>query len=174
MIRKGVIAAIALAAAGDAAAEVVAEAPGGFQTRAVVEIAAPPERVWAALAQLPRWWNPAHTYSGVAANLSFTPEAGACLCERWAGGQVQHAVVVLVQPRESLRLSGGLGPLQAQGAAAAWTFTLKPSATGTSLTQTMTVGGWSPTGLEALAAPVDVVLAEQQARLKRYVETGAP
>lgn len=166
---------LGVAALGGAArAEVVAKAAAGFTTRTVTEIAAPPDRVWAALTQVERWWNPAHSHSGAAGALSLKPEAGGCFCERWPGGQVQHAAVVMAMPGQTLRLSGGLGPLQAEAAAVAWTFTLKPSGAGTILTQTMAVGGWSAGGLDTLAAPVDGVLAEQQGRLKRYVETGAP
>lgn len=173
---KTLVAALLVAAmAGPATAEVVAKAPAGFEVRTVTEITAPPARVWAALVELPRWWSPEHTYSGDASALSFEAKAGACFCERVAnGGTVLHATVVQVQPQALLRLTGGLGPLQAEGAAAAWTFTLRPGPSGTTLTQSMTVGGWSPGGLDVLASPVDAVLAEQQTRLKRYVETGAP
>ena len=163
----------ALSLAGAAHAEVIASSPGGFHLRIVSEVAAPPERVWAALLYLPRWWNPSHTYSGDAANLSLDAKAGGCFCERLPnGGSVLHATIVQLRPGALLRLSGGLGPLQGEGASATWTFTLKPSPTGTTLTQTMAVGGWSPTGLAALAAAVDAVQSEQQARLKRYVERG--
>jgi uncharacterized protein YndB with AHSA1/START domain len=169
----GVLCAASLA--GSAAAEVVGKSPAGFQTRVVTEIAAPPAKVWAALGQMPRWWSPSHTYSGKAENLSFKAESGACFCERLpGGGSVLHATVVMAMPEQTLRLSGGLGPLQGEAAAATWTFVLKSSATGTTLTQTMAIGGWSPNGLDALAAPVDGVLSQQQARLKRFVETGKP
>lgn len=172
----GVIAGLAmLAGAGPAAAEVTASSPQGFQSRTAAHVGATPAKVWAALLQPPRWWSPAHTYSGDAANLSLKTEAGGCFCERLAdGGSVQHAQVVQVRPERLLRLSGGLGPLQGEGVAAAWTFSIQAANDGTRVTQTMTVGGWSPAGLDALAAPVDGVLAQQLERLKRLVETGAP
>ena len=170
VVAAGVLAGLTLA--GPAAAEVTAKATNGFTTRTVTEVAAPPEKVWAALGQVSNWWNPAHTYSGEAGRLSLEVKARGCFCERWPGGEVQHATVVMAMPNRTLRLTGGLGPLQALGASSVWTFELKPSAAGTTVTQTMTVGGWSPEGLEGLAAPVDGVLAEQQGRLKRFIETG--
>lgn len=171
-----VVAVLAAASmAGAARAEVVASAPGGFQSRHVSEIAAAPERVWAALLSLPKWWSPAHTYSGEAARLTLDAQPGGCFCERLKdGGGVLHATVVQVRPRALLRLTGGLGPLQGEGVAGAWSFELKAAGAGTTLTQTMTAGGYTPGGLDRLAGPVDGVLAEQQARLKAFVETGRP
>lgn len=171
-LAAGVLAGLALA--GPAAAEVTAKATNGFATRTVTEIAAPPEMVWAALGQVSNWWNPAHSYSGEAGRLSLKLEAGGCFCERWPGGEVQHAAVIMALPNRTLRLTGGLGPLQALGASPVWTLELKPSGASTTVTQTLAVGGWSPEGLESLAAPVDAVLGEQQGRLKRFVETGRP
>ena len=53
--------------------------------------------------------------------------------------------------------------------------TLKDAAGKTDLVLTYDVGGYAKGGLaETLAAPVDKVLGEQVARLKKYVETGKP
>ncbi len=162
------------AVAGAASAEVTAKTPAGFQSKIVSEIAASPDKVWAALVQPSLWWNSSHTYSGKAANLSLEVKPGGCYCETLEGGGVRHMTVVYAQPARQLRLAGGLGPLQAEAVSGAWTFELKPSPTGTTLTQTMNVGGWMPTGLDVMAGPVDGVLAEQLGRLKRLVETGTP
>jgi uncharacterized protein YndB with AHSA1/START domain len=176
MIMKAIASALILSAAsaGAAQAEVTAQSPGGFAVRSTVEVAAAPDKVWDAVTRLHQWWDPSHSYSGRPGALSFEAKAGGCFCERWAGGEVQHGTVVMVMPRSTLRLVGALGPLQTEGATGAWTFELKPTAGGTTVTQTLTVGGWSPTGLDRLAAPVDGVLAGQLARLKRFAETGAP
>jgi hypothetical protein len=72
----------------------------------------------------------------------------------------------------TLRLYGGLGPLQTSGATGHLGFSLKPAGAGTELTVTYDVGGYAKGGLETFAAPVDKVLGEQVARLKRYAETG--
>ena len=41
------------------------------------------------------WWDPSHTWSGSAKNLTFEPKAGGCFCEKLAdGGSVQHGRVI--------------------------------------------------------------------------------
>ena len=46
-----------------------------------------------------RWWNPEHSYSGVAANFSIDARAGGCFCERLKDGSVAHMTVVFVAAR---------------------------------------------------------------------------
>ncbi|HEY5070651.1 MAG TPA: SRPBCC family protein [Caulobacteraceae bacterium] len=168
-------AAIALALGGAARCEVVDSQPGGFTVRHTLDIAAPPSRVWEALGHIGAWWNPEHTFSGDAKNLSIELKAGGCWCESFpGGGVVGHMIVVYVQPGRTLRAFGALGPLQALGAAGAMTWSLQPQAGHTLLTWTYDVGGHAPGGLGALAAPVDTVLGEQAGRLKSYVEGGRP
>ena len=67
-----------------------------------------------------------------------------------------------------------LGPLQTIGAAGGMAWTLTDEGQGTRLTWSYTVGGFSPGGLEAWAAPVDGVLTLQLNRLKALAETGDP
>ena len=75
----------------------------------------------------------------------------------------------------TLRLNGGLGPMQFTGASGNLGITLQDKAGTTDLVLTYDVGGYAKGGLaETLAAPVDTVLGEQVARLKTYVETGKP
>ena len=62
----------------------------GFSIRHVVEVAAPPARVWDALIQPGRWWDPAHTWSGEARNLRIEPRPGGCFCEDLPDGGVRH------------------------------------------------------------------------------------
>src|SRR6185436_5702998 len=57
-------------------AEVVSADSGGFQIRTVLTIAAPPEKVYAALGEIDKWWHPEHTWSGSAANLHLSLQAG--------------------------------------------------------------------------------------------------
>ncbi|WP_419319395.1 SRPBCC family protein [Caulobacter sp. ErkDOM-E] len=158
-----------------ARAEVTDATPGGFQVRHEVEIAAPAARVWAALVQPSTWWDSRHTWSGSAANLSLAPASGGCFCERLPdGGSVLHMSTVNASPNQKLVLFGALGPLQSSGAAGHLSFGLADTAGKTTLTVTYDVGGYMKGGLNAIAAPVDGVIGQQVARLKRQVETGNP
>lgn len=158
--------------AGPAAAEVVKATPAGFESKHVVTIAAPPERVWAVLISPARWWSKDHTYSGDAAALSLDLRAGGCWCEKLKdGGSVEHMRVAFVQPSKTLRTIGGLGPLQGEGVQGVMTFTLAPDGTGaTRLTVSYVVGGYIRAGAEVVAAPVDSVLGQQVQRLKDAAE----
>jgi len=168
------VAALTLAATA-ARAEVTDAAPGGFQVRQVAEIAAPAARVWASLVQPSTWWDPAHTWSGSAANLSLAAASGGCFCERLpGGGSVLHMSTVYAAPGQKLTMFGALGPLQGSGAAGHMTFGLAEKDGKTTLTVTYDVGGYMKGGLDKIAAPVDGVIGQQVARLKRQVETGKP
>src|SRR5438067_5885477 len=91
----------------------------GFLVNLEVKVNAPIAKVYDALiGQVGSWWNPEHTYSHDAKNLSIDPRPGGCFCEKLPnGGGVEHLRVVYVAPHQVLRLSGGLGPLQASGVA---------------------------------------------------------
>ena len=167
----------ALALGGTAArADVVEATPGGFQVRASAEIAAPAAKVWAALGQVGAWWNPQHTWSGDAKNLTLTLMAGECWCEANLpnGGGARHMTVLLVTPGKTAILDGTLGPLMFSGATGHLVWSLAEKDGKTTRTQTYFVGGYFPGGLDKLAAPVDGVMSEQLGRLKAYVETGKP
>ena len=160
---------------GAAAAEVVDSGPGGFTVRTTVHVAAPADKVYAALVQPARWWTSEHTFSGDARNLSLDAQPGGCFCETLKnGGGVRHQTVVYVDPGRVLRLRGPLGPLQGLAVDGALTFALKPAGDGVDLQETYAVAGYAKDGLAAWPAPVDGVLAEQLGRLKRLVETGRP
>ena len=173
-----IVAAALLGLATPAQAEVKQTWAAGFQAVNRVTIAAPPEKVWAALGQVGKWWNGAHSYSGDSANMTMPLTPGGCFCEALpklgAGAGVQHGVVVMVMPGQTLRINAPLGPLQGEGVDAALTFTLKATADGgTEVTQTFNVGGARPE-IVGFAAGIDAVVSEQLGRLKAYVETGKP
>ena len=162
---------LVLAVAGPAAAEVKSVAPNGFEVASVVTIAAPADRVYWALGEVGRWWDPSHTFSHDAANLSLELRAGGCFCERLKdGGSVQHMQVVYAAPGQGLRLRGALGPLQTEGVDGTLSWTLKPGEGGTSVTLSYVVGGYIRSGMEQWAPRVDRVLDEQLQRLKGFVE----
>lgn len=172
---KTLIAAVltALLLAGPARAEVTDKSAAGFEVTEKAIIAAPPAKVWDALMHPARWWSPEHTWSGDAKNLAFDPSG--CFCETLKRGAVRHMTIAYSDGGTQLRLFGALGPLQFTGASGHLGVVLKPVGGGTEVTMTYDVGGYAKGGLaETFAAPVDRVLGEQLARLKKTVETGKP
>lgn len=175
-MKLALIAAVAavLGAAVPARAEVKSTWAAGIRLENRVVIAAPPETVYAALGQIGKWWDSAHTYTGDAANMTIALEPGACFCERFPkGGGVKHGEVVLAWPNQLFRINGDFGPLQDEGAVGALTFTLKPVEGGAEVVQTYNAGGLRPE-MVAGAALFDQVLGGQLKRLKAFVETGKP
>ncbi len=164
-----------LAAAGPAAAEVKSVTPHGLEVLSIATISAPADRVYAALGEVGHWWDPSHTFSRDAANLSIELRAGGCFCERLKdGGSVQHLQVVYAAPGQGLRLRGALGPLQMEGVDGTLSWTLKPGEGDTAVTLSYVVGGYLRSGMEQWAPKVDRVLDEQLQRLKSYVEGKSP
>ena len=161
-----------------ARAEVVSSSPTAFVLRSEATVTTTPDRAWRALTQPSRWWSSAHTYSGDARRLTLDPRAGGCWCERWGDGQsVEHMRVVAVLENEgvrTLRMVGGLGPLQAMGVSGVLTFTVAPDASGAKITIEYRVSGEPGLGLDQIATPVDSVLMEQFGRLSRYIALGTP
>jgi len=169
----GLAIASALACPGHAA--VIDATANGFDIEQSVHIAAAPAKVYDALIHPALWWDPAHTFSGSAANLTLDPRAGGCFCEVLPhGGSVQHGEVVVVAPGETLRLRGPLGPFQGQGVDGALTFGLKPAGDGTDIRLSNSIGGYMRGGFADWPARADAMLADQLARLKKFLETGSP
>jgi len=169
------LAAALMAVAAAASAEVVDVGDNGFAVRDSATVAADADRAWAALVDVGKWWDPAHTYSGEAANLSLDPKPQGCWCERVAGKPaVVHMTVLFAQPGKLLRLSGGLGPLQAMAVTGTMTWTLAPAGNGTAVELSYVVGGYNRGGFKDLAPGVDAVLRAQFDRYVRFVNTGRP
>lgn len=172
---RGAAFSFALAHSSTAVGAVADVGATGFTVHETVEIAAPPDKVYAALATPAQWWSSTHTFSGSAANLTLDARAGGCWCETLPnGGSVQHLIVVFAAPGKTLRLRGALGPFQGMGVDGALTWSLKPDATGTALTLDYALGGYSKAGFADFAKAVDGVLGEQTTRLKAFIETGSP
>ncbi len=175
-MKLGIIAGAAALAltAGAAHAEVADLSPTGFTLVQTATVKAPADKVYAALVDIGKWWNPAHSYSGKAANITIDAKPGGCWCEALSGGGVEHMRVVFVSPGKMLRFQGGLGPLQTSGVSGAMDWTLAEKDGVTTVTWTYSIGGYFKGGFNELAPGVDFVVGEQLGRFKRYVETGKP
>lgn len=154
-----------------AQAAVTDASPNGFSIEIHAQIAAPPDRVYAALINPARWWNSQHTFSNAASNLSLDAKAGGCLCEKLPnGGSVQHLTVSLAIPGRTLRLRGAMGPLQGQGVDSVLTFTLTGKGGATDLKLENIVGGFIKGGFAKWPQAVDGMLTDLVAHLRTYCE----
>ena len=118
------------------------------------------------------WWDPEHTWSGSAKNLTLDLQAGGCFCEKLAkGGSIQHGRVIYVQPSVMVRLDTPLGPLQEMPVTGVLTFAFAPGEkTGQALvTMTYRVSGAFTMESAKLASIVDQVMSNQLARLRDHV-----
>lgn len=158
-----------------ASAEVTAVTPDSFDITQALTIDRPVDEVWSMLRNPQKWWDKRHTYSGDSANLYLDGQATGCFCERLpGGGSVAHAQIVYIQPARMIRLTGALGPLQAEAVIGTLTWSLAAEgATATRVTFTYVVGGHVRAGAEAVAPAVDEVLALQLISLKTATEGGA-
>jgi uncharacterized protein YndB with AHSA1/START domain len=164
---------LALSIAPTARADTSVVSASGFLSTFREELSVTPEVAWKAIVQLPRWWSPKHSYSGVAGNMSLDLQAGGCWCERWGEGHsVQHGQVLMVQNGRVLRLSAALGPLQDMAVNGVFTVVTSAQEGKTFLRMTYRVAGAPEANLDKVAPVVDKVIGEQFARLKMLAETG--
>lgn len=167
-MRFHVIMALALTAIPlPAAAEVTALSQAGFVSHNEVLVAGDPQAAWEALVAPAGWWNGDHTYSGDPANLGIELVPGGCFCERVpeSGGAIEHMRVLYIAPGSTLRMRGGLGPLQSEAVTGVLTMTLTAESDGTKIAWDYVVGGYSRMPLVELAPLVDQVIGEQLRRL---------
>ncbi|WAT17968.1 SRPBCC domain-containing protein [Aurantiacibacter sp. MUD11] len=153
-----------LAASAPVHAEVIESASGGFATRDSAVVAADRATVWNALLHPENWWS--HTWSDNPANLHLEARAGGCFCETipaadgWPAGSVEHMRVISVMPGSTLRMSGSLGPLQAEGLTGTLTVTLEDVGGGTRITWDYITGGEARFPVAQFGPVVDGVQSE--------------
>ena len=148
-------------------AEVTASAPGtGIVEDQFVTVDAHARKVSDTVRRPQSSWNPEHTYSGKTANLYMDAQSTGCFCGAGRRGSVEHTHIVYVQPGRIIRMTGGLGPLQAEAVNATLAFKLDWKGRATKVTMTYVVGGYMRQGGETLAPLVDRVLGDQLKRLK--------
>lgn len=148
-----------------------------FTASWTLRINAAPADVYAGfIHKVSNWWNPAHTFSGDAANLNIDAIAGGCFCERLPdGGSAVHGMILMAAPGNHLRFRGSLGPLQPLPVTGVLDVAMEADSTSTRLSIHYRVGGFAgPSATSNWAEQVDRVLEEQWQRLKSYIETGEP
>ena len=170
-------AALLAVAPAHASAEVAQVSDLGFASHHEVLVDVSVMEAWAAMVRPGDWWSSDHSYSGDAANMTLAPTAGGCFCEAIPGkdgaapGEVEHMRVIHVAPGSILRLSGGLGPLQAEPVAGVLTMTLSREGEMTRITWDYVVGGYMRATMAPLAPLVDQVIGEQLLRLAARLGT---
>ena len=166
--RSMLVALVSAVSCGASAHAAVKDAtPSGFTVENTRMVPVAPEATWKALVQdVDRWWPKDHSWWGEASTLSIDARAGGCFCETvgQAGAgtqQAQHMQVTFVDPGKTLRMVGGLGPLQGMGLHGALEFRLVPEGEGTRITLWYRVGGYTPDDLSKFAPVVDKVQGQQ-------------
>ena len=150
-------------------------APGGFTVENTEMVPVDADTAWKALVQdVDRWWPKDHSWWGQASKLSIEARAGGCFCEIAGAQQAQHMTVTFVDPGKTLRMIGGLGPLQGMGLSGALEFRLAPAdGGGTRITLSYRAGGYSPDDIGKFAPVVDKVQAQQLGGLAAYLRKAA-
>ncbi len=173
--------ALASASAAPAAAEIIEAREDHFVTRNQAVVEADAKAVWLALISPSRWWSGEHTWSADAANLTLTPQAGGCFCEKipevnepdrfTLEGSVEHMRVLQAYPEVALRMQGALGPLQSEPVTGILTIAISDVEDGTRIVWEYNVGGKMRYPLEVIAPAVDGVMTLQLTRLADMLGT---
>lgn len=156
---------------GKASTESVAE--NGFIVTNSVTVAATPAQSWKALTEnVDAWWPKDHSWWNGTFSMSAT--AGGCFCEVSGDRSAEHMRVVFVDPDKTLRMTGGLGPLQGMGMFGAlnWQFSSSDEAPdATTITLRYHVQGYSASGYADLAPVVDKVQGLQLQALADFLQS---
>lgn len=160
-------------------AEVTETSENGFITRDEAVVDASLTETWLALISPARWWSDAHTWSADAANLTLTPQAGGCFCEKipevdepdrfTLEGSVEHMRVIQAYPESALRMVGALGPLQSEPVTGVLTIALSKVEDGTRIVWEYNVGGSMRYEIPVISKAVDGVMSEQLSGLAKLL-----
>jgi uncharacterized protein YndB with AHSA1/START domain len=176
-MRTSIVAAIAIVAAmafGTASAEVKDSAPNGFTIENSQVVPVDAATAWKALVDdVGRWWPKDHTWWGDASKLSIQARAGGCFCEIDGEQQAWHMTVTFVDPGSTLRMTGGLGPLQGMGLDGALEWRFAKAAEGTKITLWYRAGGYTPDDISKFVPVVDKVQGQQLGGLADYLRAEA-
>ena len=160
---------LVLGLATPAAAEIASRSEDAFTLTFSTRTQYGPGRITGSLEGLQHWWDPAHTYTGDAANLSLDLTPGGCWCERLAdGADFDHGRTVSVTPGEIL-FHAPFGPLRAMATRA--DLTVAWSLVGREMEPSWTFVVEGP-GVGAMAEAVDGVMEGGFRRWIHWLETG--
>lgn len=151
-------------------AEVKVASEHGFSIENRIETSASSAETWKALTeQIDLWWPKDHSWWN--GTFSIDATAGGCFCEILDEQSAEHMRIVFVDPEKTLRMVGGLGPLQGMGLYGAmdWSFATTENGN-TSVTLRYTVQGVNEDGFEQLAKIVDHVQTQQLGGLKTHLQ----
>lgn len=81
---------------------------------------------------------------------------------------MRHMDVVFHQPGKTIRMTGGLGPLQGMGVSGALTYSFINDGSGSKLNVVYNVAGAEFLKLDRIADPVKEVLSMQMDRFQKY------
>ena len=167
-------AAVAALAFGTARAEIRDSAPNGFTIENSQVVPVDARTAWDTLVNdVGRWWPKDHTWWGDASKLSIQPRVGGCFCEINGQQQAWHMTVTFVDPGSTLRMTGGLGPLQGMGLDGALEWRLAKVEEGTKITLWYRAGGYTPDDLGKFVPVVDQVQGLQLGGLADYLRAQA-
>ena len=151
-------------------AEVKLVTDSGFSIENRIETNVNKTQAWNALIQqVDHWWPKDHSWWY--GTFSIDANAGGCFCETLDKKSAEHMRIVFVDPEKTLRMAGGLGPLQGMGLYGAmdWIFATTENGS-TSVSLRYTVHGVNEDGFEQLAKIVDQVQGMQLGSLKTYLQ----
>lgn len=162
--------ALAVVTASPAAAEIVSRSENAFTLRFEGHSRLEPAHVGAVFSDVAHWWDPAHTYTGDAANLSLDLEPGGCWCEAMPDGSLfEHGRVRSVWWSE-VRIDAPFGPLREMATRAELVVTY-------AWVDGVGVANWTfiveGPGVGAMAEPVDGVMGGGFARWIAHMDARA-
>ncbi len=152
-------------------AEVIQSGENGFTVTHSIEINTEPSVVYSTMtSHIDQWWNGDHSWSGDASNLYMKIEMGGCFCEHLpTGGWVEHLRIIYLSPGQEIRFDGALGPLQEMAIEGRMIWKIAAVESGSKVSFTYHVHGFSESGFEGLAPAVDGVIGEQLSRLGKHL-----
>lgn len=156
--------------------EVTETAANGFQIKMTIPCEAKSDVVYDSFVNhVGDWWDASHTYTQDAKNLAIEARPHGWFIEKLPdGGFVRHFGIAYLAPGKTIRMDGGMGPLQEHGVAGSMTINFKPTDNGGSVIDlTYNVGGFMPGGEKTIkqwSPLVKQVITGQMQRLRDYAE----